>query len=151
MGKNWETRKVAIQLAASPQLCVVPTASGPTSSLARMNGTGPSPKAKEATNTRVAAAARSLTPNKSPRASSVEHVPMPAILSRIHVFRPILSDKGAHTAVTTTLSADTATMSREAVVGRREDSNDTEYITILLIPVSCCVNITATTAIMAGR
>ena len=52
MGKNWATINVAIQFVAKAQLCVAPIASGPTSSLERMKGKGPRPKAKLATKNR---------------------------------------------------------------------------------------------------
>lgn len=76
---------------------------------------------------------------------------MPAMLSSMHVLRPILSDKGAQAVVTIKLSAETATERRVAVVGSSSDNRCTEYMTMLLIPVSCWASITAITAMTAGR
>ena len=142
---------MAIQLAAKAQLWVAPTASGPTSSFASMKGTGPKPTAKEATKRSVAMAASTLTLSPIPMASKMELLPIPAILRRIQVLRPILSDKGAQRVVMIRFNADTAIVSRAAFVGNSEDSKLTEYMTILLIPVSCCATMTETTAMMAGR
>ena len=78
-------------------------------------------------------------------------MPIPAMDIRRQVFRPILSERGAHAVVMMTLRAETQTVRRAAVVGRREERRETEYMTMELMPVSCWVVITATTAIMAGR
>ena len=51
----------------------------------------------------------------------------------------------------TTFNPDTETVRRAAVVGSKAERRFTEYITMLLIPVSCCVTITTRTAITAGR
>ena len=128
---------MAIQLAAKDKLCVAPTASGPTSSLASIKGTGPKPRAKEATKKRVATAASTLTPSPIPIASKMELVPIPAMLKRMHVLRPILSERGAQTVVRTRFKAETAIVKMAAFVGNIVDSRLTEYITMLLIPVSC--------------
>ena len=142
---------MAIQFAARAQLCVAPTASGPTNSLARMKGTGPRPTAKEVTKRSVAAAPRSFMPLEMPTASKTELMPMPAMLRSMQVLRPILSDKGAQRVVMIRLRAETATVRRAAEVGRRAVRKLTEYMTMLLIPVSCWASITAMTAMMAGR
>ena len=65
--------------------------------------------------------------------------------------RPILSDRGAQTVVMMTLRAETATVRRAAVVGRSSERRLTEYIMMLLMPVSCWASITAMTAMTAGR
>ncbi|EZF91596.1 hypothetical protein H113_07462 [Trichophyton rubrum MR1459] len=150
LGKNWATINVAIQLDARAQLCVAPTASGPTSSEARMNGTGPRPTAKLVTNKSVATAERTLKLDAIPIASNIDMLPIPDILSKIHVFRPSLSDNGAQMTVMIRFRQDTRTVRRAAVVGRIVDRSETLYMTILLMPVNCCVSIIAMTDIMAG-
>ena len=69
----------------------------------------------------------------------------------MQVLRPILSDKGAQSVVMKRFRADMATVRRAAVVGRSVDSRLTEYMMMLLIPVNCWANMTAMTAMMAGR
>ncbi len=116
-----------------------------------MNGTGPRPTAKEATKSRVAVAANGLMPLESPTARRMEEDPIPAMLRRRQVLRPILSESGAQRVVTTTFRAETATVRRAAVVGRMDERRPTLYMTMLFIPVSCCAVITTTTAMIAGR
>lgn len=143
--------KVAIQFAARAQLCVAPTASAPTSSLARMNGTGPRPTAKEATKSNVATAERILMLWEIPSASRTELMAIPVILRRRQVLRPMRSGRGVQRIEIMTFKALTATVTRAAPVGRSAESMLTEYMTILLIPVSCCAIITMMTAKIAGR
>ena len=116
-----------------------------------MNGTGPNPTPKDATNVRVASAERGLIRWRIPKPRSKEEVPIPAMDIRRQVFRPILSERGAHAVVMRTLRAETQTVRRAAVVGRREERRETEYMTMEFMPVSCWVVITATTAMIAGR
>src|SRR5687768_3808969 len=80
IGKNCATRNVAIQLVANAQLWVAPTASGPTSSEARMKGTGPRPTAKLAAKSRVAGAASAFRVKDMLRAMRMELVPIPEML-----------------------------------------------------------------------
>ena len=63
--------------------------------------------------------------------------PIPAILRRMQVLRPILSDRGAQRVVINRLSPETATVRRAAEVGRRDERRLTEYMIMLFIPVSC--------------
>lgn len=76
---------------------------------------------------------------------------MPAMLSNKQVLRPSLSDRGAQRTVMTRFNADTATVRRAAAVGSKAERRLTEYIMMLLMPVSCWVAITTMTAITAGR
>ena len=57
-------------------------------------------------------------------------MPMPAMLDMMHVLRPMFSGRGAQRAVKTRFRTQTAT-------ARRADRRLTEYITMLLMPVSC--------------
>lgn len=141
---------VAVQLDANAQLCVAPTASGPTNSEAKINGTGPRPTAKLATNKSVATAESTLRLDAIPIARSMDILPIPAMLSKMHVLRPSLSDNGAQTTVIIRLRQETSTVRRAAVVGRMVERSETLYMTILLMPVNCCVSIIAMTDIIAG-
>lgn len=143
--------KVAVQLAASAKLCVVPTASAPTSSLARMKGTGPRPTAKEATKSKVATAERTLTLFEIPRARRMELMPIPVMLMRRQVLRPMRSGRGVQRVEIMTFRALTATVMRAAAVGRRVERMLTEYMTMLFIPVNCCASMIMMTAKIAGR
>ncbi len=114
-----------------------------------MNGTGPKPTAKLVTNNNVAMADRTLTLKRIAKASSKALMPMPAIERSKQAFLPSLSASGENAIVATRLVAETTTMRREAVVGRRSERSETEYMMILLIPQSCWANMTPTTATMA--
>lgn len=142
---------VAVQLAASARLCVVPTASAPTSSLARMKGTGPRPTAKEATKSNVATAERILMLLEIPSARRMELMPIPVMLRRRQVLRPMRSGRGVQRVEIMTLRALTATVMRAAAVGRSAERMLTEYMTMLLIPVNCWASMIIMTANMAGR
>ena len=124
-----------------------------------MNGIGPSPKPKEATNEREAAAASGLMLFDMPVARRIDEIPycelgvsvplyrairggwkgtrryeiskrgffwremptMPAILSKRHVFRPNLSERGAQAVVTMMLRMEIMTVKRAAEDGKRTD------------------------------
>lgn len=143
--------KVAVQFAARAKLCVVPTASASTSSLARIKGTGPRPTAKEATKSKVATAERILMLFEIPIARSTELMPIPVMLRRRQVLRPMRSGRGVQRVEIITLSALTATVMRAAAEGRSAERMLTEYMTMLFIPVNCCASMIIMTAKMAGR
>ena len=133
-GKNCATRKVLIQLLAKAQLCVAPTASGPTSSDARMKGTGPSPKPKLATNRRTAMAERTGVAVLSPMPRRTEAMPMPAILPRMQALRPMTSESGAQAVVMTMLSMEMKILSKAEPAEKTVASSETPYIITELIP-----------------
>ena len=136
MGKNWATINVAIQFAAKAQLCVAPIASGPTSSLERMNGKGPRPKAKLATKDRTVMAERIGRACLMPIARRTDDAPMPAMEPRRHILRPRMSASGAQPSVTTMLRIETKILSRAEFDLSRSASRLTPYIIMLLMPIS---------------
>jgi hypothetical protein len=135
-GKNLATIKVEIQFAASAQLWVAPTAFGPTSSEARINGTGPNPTAKQATNNRLSMADKAFWSIEMPSANRTELIPILATLRRIQVFRLMLSDNGEQTSVTMRLRTEIITANRGAAVEMVVCRSDTLYMMMLLIPVN---------------
>lgn len=81
----------------------------------------------------------------------MELVPIPAILRRRQVLRPILSARGEQRVVTKTLRTEKAMVRGPAPVGRRVERSETEYMITEFMPVNCWAAMTATTAMMAGR
>ncbi|KAB8345935.1 hypothetical protein FH972_022988 [Carpinus fangiana] len=123
-GKNCATTNVEIQFAARAQLCVAPTASGPTNSLERMNGTGPRPRPNDPTKVKTAMADSVAVDVKIATASTSDEVPMPNSDKTRHLLRPSRSLSGAHDTVTTRLKSDTSRlMSADDVVSRSVSSD----------------------------
>lgn len=137
IGKDCATENVDSQLPVKAQPASARTASGPTASLTRMKGTGPSPTPKLATKVNKEITVNDGKSRDSPKTSIAELVPIPAIDPSGQSLRPILSGRGVHSTLTVRLMADTMIVINAAADAIMSLSIATKYITTLLIPHSC--------------